>query len=83
MGVELDQLRALLAVVEHGSFTDAGIALGLSQAAVSRAVAGLESGLGVRVLRRTTRSVGLTRPWYVRHVYERVTTPNLRINHWS
>ena len=27
--------------------------------------------------------VSLTRPWYVRHVYERVTTPNLRINHWS
>jgi DNA-binding transcriptional LysR family regulator len=62
MGVELHQLRALLAVVEHGSFTDAGIALGLSQAAVSRAVAGLEARLGVRVLRRTTRSVGLTRP---------------------
>ena len=25
----------------------------------------------------------LTRPWHVRHTYERVTTPNLRINHWS
>ena len=25
----------------------------------------------------------LTRPWYVRHIYKRVTTPNLRINHWS
>ena len=61
MGVELSQLRALLAVVEHGSFTDAAIALGLSQAAVSRAVAALESRLGVRVLRRTTRQVGLTR----------------------
>lgn len=27
--------------------------------------------------------VALTRPWHVRHLYTRVTTPNLRINHWS
>jgi hypothetical protein len=27
--------------------------------------------------------LGLTRPWHVRHVYSRVKTPNLRINHWS
>ena len=26
---------------------------------------------------------GLTRSWHVRHAYSRVTTPNLRINHWS
>ncbi len=26
---------------------------------------------------------GLTRPWHVRHLYERVKTPGLRINHWS
>jgi hypothetical protein len=25
----------------------------------------------------------LEKPWHVRHTYRRVTTPNLRINHWS
>lgn len=60
MGVELRQLRALVAVVEEGTFTDAAIALGTTQASVSRAVAGLETALGARVLRRTTRSVATT-----------------------
>lgn len=50
-------LRSLVAVIEAGSFTDAGIDLGLSQAAVSRNVAALERALGVRLLHRTTRSV--------------------------
>jgi len=57
MDVELRHLRSLVAVVETGSFTDAGIALGISQAAVSRNVAALERALGVRLLHRTTRSV--------------------------
>lgn len=57
MDVELRHLRSLVAVVETGSFTDAGIELGISQAAVSRSVAALEHALGVRLLHRTTRSV--------------------------
>lgn len=57
MDVELRHLRSLIAVVESGSFTDAGIELGISQAAVSRNVAALERALGVRLLHRTTRSV--------------------------
>jgi DNA-binding transcriptional LysR family regulator len=60
MDVEPAQLRALIAVIEHGTFTDAAIALGVSQAAVSRAVARLEWTLGVRLLRRTSREVALT-----------------------
>ena len=60
MDVDPAQLRALVAVVEQGTFTDAAIALGVSQAAVSRAVARLEAVLGVRLLRRTSRSVALT-----------------------
>ena len=55
--VELRQLRALIAVVDHGGFTRGASALGVSQAAVSRTVAGLEAALGARVLRRTTREV--------------------------
>ena len=46
MDVEPAQLRCLVAVVEQGTFTDAAIALGVSQAAVSRSVARLEAVLG-------------------------------------
>ncbi|MFI5733431.1 LysR family transcriptional regulator [Kribbella sp. NPDC051587] len=57
MDVELRQLRCLVAVVDAGTFTDAGIELGISQAAVSRNVLSLEERLGVRLLHRTSRSV--------------------------
>jgi DNA-binding transcriptional LysR family regulator len=58
--LSLQQLRALVAVLDAGTFTDAATALGVSQAAVSRAVAGLESALGARLLQRTSRHVALT-----------------------
>lgn len=57
MDVELRQLRCLVAIVDAGTFTDAAIELGVSQAAVSRTLASLESSLGVRLLRRTSREV--------------------------
>ncbi|MFE4196941.1 LysR family transcriptional regulator [Paenarthrobacter sp. NPDC056912] len=60
MDVELRQLRCLVAVVDEGTFTDAAIELRMSQAAVSRNIAALEQTLGVRLVERTTRSVGLT-----------------------
>ncbi len=60
MNVELRQLRCLVAILDAGSFTDAAIDLGISQAAVSRTLASLEAALGVRLLRRTTRDVTLT-----------------------
>lgn len=60
MDVELRHLRVLVAIVDSGSFTDAAIALGVSQAAVSRGLAGLERALGVRVLYRSSRSITLT-----------------------
>ena len=60
MNVELRQLRCLVAIVDAGSFTDAAIDLCISQAAVSRTLASLETALGVRLLRRTTREVTLT-----------------------
>lgn len=60
MSVELRHLRALVAVVEEGTFTDAAIALGISQASVSRSVRTLEDALGATMLRRTTREVALT-----------------------
>jgi DNA-binding transcriptional LysR family regulator len=60
MNVELRQLRCLVAIADAGSFTDAAIALGISQASASRTLASLESALGVRLVRRTTREVALT-----------------------
>ncbi|NUS25413.1 MAG: LysR family transcriptional regulator [Streptomyces sp.] len=57
MDVELRQLRCLVAIVDEGTFTDAALALGVSQAAVSRTLASLERALGVRLLRRTSRAV--------------------------
>jgi DNA-binding transcriptional LysR family regulator len=58
--LELKHLRYLVAIIDTGSFTDAAIELGVSQAAVSRTLAALESVLGVRVLHRTSRSVATT-----------------------
>ncbi|MFF3937221.1 LysR family transcriptional regulator [Streptomyces phaeofaciens] len=56
-GVELRQLRCLVAIIDEGGFTDAAAVLGVSQAAVSRTLASLERALGVRLLRRTSRVV--------------------------
>ena len=53
-------IGVLAAVVETGGFARAAKALGLTQPAVSRAVARLEARIGVRLLDRTTRSVTLT-----------------------
>ena len=60
MDPEVRQLRALLAVVDTGTFTAAADALSTTQASVSRTVAALERALGTRVLHRTTREVALT-----------------------
>ncbi|MFJ3670033.1 LysR family transcriptional regulator [Streptomyces sp. NPDC090106] len=57
MAVDLRQLRCLVAIVDEGTFTDAALSLGVSQAAVSRTLASLEQALGVRLLRRTSREV--------------------------
>ncbi len=59
-GPSFDDLGALRAAVEAGSFVRAGEALGLTQSAVSRAIARLEQRVGVRMFRRTARSVSLT-----------------------
>lgn len=55
--LELRHLRCLVEIVDAGSFTDAAIELGSSQAAVSRTLLALERILGVRLLHRTSRTV--------------------------
>ncbi|MFF3640016.1 LysR substrate-binding domain-containing protein [Streptomyces sp. NPDC002564] len=56
----LAQLRAFAAVAEHLHFRDAAGAIGMSQPALSGAVAALEEALGVKLLERTTRKVLLS-----------------------
>ncbi|WP_248768308.1 LysR family transcriptional regulator [Pseudomonas sp. MWU12-2345] len=57
------RVRAILSFVQAadtGGFAAAARALGVSSAAVSKNVAGLEKALGVRLLNRTTRTLKLT-----------------------
>ena len=56
----LSNVGVLTAVIEAGSFARAAEALGLSPSGVSRAITRLEASVGVRLLDRTTRSLGLT-----------------------
>ncbi len=59
----IDNLKLLAiyaTVVDAGSFTEAGRRLALGKAAISKQIALLEQRLGVRLLNRSTRSLGLT-----------------------
>jgi DNA-binding transcriptional LysR family regulator len=58
---DLNVLSAFLAVAEERSFTKAAKHLNVSQSALSHAIRGLEEEIGVRLLARTTRSVGMLR----------------------
>jgi DNA-binding transcriptional LysR family regulator len=57
---DLDDLQAMVAVVEQGGFRAAALALNLSQPALSRRVSKLEGALNVQLFERTTRRVALT-----------------------
>src|SRR2546427_869592 len=57
---DLSGLRALLCVAEKRSFRAAAAELRVTASAVSQIVRALEERVGVRLLQRTTRNVGLT-----------------------
>jgi DNA-binding transcriptional LysR family regulator len=59
-GTQFAQLTAFVAVAENRSFTKAASRLGIKKPALSQAIRSLEEQFGVRLLNRTTRSVGLT-----------------------
>ncbi|MFI1972065.1 LysR family transcriptional regulator [Streptomyces cinnamoneus] len=58
--IDVQRLRVLRTVAEHGSFNQAAAALRLTPSAVSQHVAALERSLGARVVERSTRGVTLT-----------------------
>ena len=60
MNIDVDGLLAFTHIAELGTFHQAAKALFISQSALSRRIAKLESNLGVRLLDRTTRKVELT-----------------------
>ena len=66
----LEGVDVMAAVVDTRSFGGAAHVLDMSQSGVSRAVARLETRLGIRIFERTTRSVRLTEEG--RHFYEQV-----------
>ena len=60
MSITIKHLRSFVAVARHGNFTRAAQALNLSKSVVSQHVSDLERELNVRLLNRSTRSVGIT-----------------------
>ncbi|MDX3588827.1 LysR family transcriptional regulator [Streptomyces europaeiscabiei] len=59
--IDVQRLRVLRTVAEHGSFNRAAAVLRLTPSAVSQQVAALERSLGAQVVARSTRGVTLTR----------------------
>ncbi|UST52455.1 LysR family transcriptional regulator (plasmid) [Comamonadaceae bacterium OTU4NAUVB1] len=53
-------LKAFAAVVEAGSFVEGAKRIGLTRSAVGKSISRLEELLGVRLLNRSTRHMGLT-----------------------
>ena len=58
--LDLDAIRIFVAIVESGSFQAAARRLELPRSTVSWRIGALEASLGVQLLSRTTRRVGLT-----------------------
>ncbi|MCM1969667.1 MULTISPECIES: LysR family transcriptional regulator [unclassified Streptomyces] len=92
--IDVQRLRILRAVAEHGSFNKAAGALLLTPSAVSQHIAALERSLGHPVAVRSTRGITLTEPGRllveaaeavsaeldrVRHEIDRVTAERPRL----
>lgn len=58
--MNINQLELLVALIETGSFSEAGDQMGLTQSAVSHGLAKLETELGVVLVARNRRGLSLT-----------------------
>lgn len=58
--MKLSQIQALIAVASCGNFSEAALQLGMSQSAVSHAIASLETELGVQLFHRGRHGAQLT-----------------------
>ena len=61
MKIDTLGVQAFVAIAEHGRFQKAADALSITQTALTRRLQNLERYLGVTLVERTTRSIGLTR----------------------
>ena len=75
--LNVTQLRAFVAVVEHGSFSEAARVMGLSQPAVTMQIQGLEADLGATLLERRYRRVEMTEAGRALLPYARVVLGQL------
>jgi DNA-binding transcriptional LysR family regulator len=66
---DLNDLYYFVKVVDHGGFTQAGLALDMPKSKLSRRIAALEDRYGVRLLQRSTRQFSVTETG--REFYER------------
>jgi DNA-binding transcriptional LysR family regulator len=58
--INLNEFTTFSAIVDAGSFSAAAEKLGISRALATKHVADLEQSLGVKLMHRTTRKIGLT-----------------------
>ena len=65
----ITRLRYLCTVVETGSISKASRVLDLQPSSISRQLTALENELGVRLLNRTTRNIGLTEAGHTYYHY--------------
>jgi DNA-binding transcriptional LysR family regulator len=78
MKSDLNLLAVFMAVAESRSFQAASERLGVTRSAVSQSMRRLEDGLGVALVQRSTRSVGLTEAGI--RLYRQIATPLATIN---
>jgi DNA-binding transcriptional LysR family regulator len=64
---DLNDMLFFAEVVDRGGFAAAGRALHIPKSRLSRRIAALEAGLGVRLLQRTTRKLSLTEAGEIYH----------------
>lgn len=55
--MDIEALKLFVDVMRHGSFADVARARGIAPSSISRAVAGLEAELGVKLFQRNTRKL--------------------------